>query len=160
MKFIVDTNVGKLARWLRLLGYDARFYDGADDSELISIAVKEDRFVLTRDTRVMEWGIVSRGRVKALLIQDDGVEAQIRQVITQLHLDHSLDSDSSVKPFTVCLECNERLSPVDKADVEHRVPPYVFQTQVQFVECPRCHRVYWRGTHWREMLKKLENLSS
>jgi uncharacterized protein with PIN domain len=153
MKFIVDANVGKLAKWLRLMGYDARFFDGKDDSEMILIAFHEERVVLTRDTHVMEWGIVSSGRVKAVLVQADEPAVQIRQVLRQLKL------DAEFKPFTVCLECNEPLRDIDKSAVRDRVPPYVFETQDRFVECPRCRRVYWKGTHWQAMLKKLEEIN-
>ena len=153
MKFIVDANVGKLAKWLRLMGHDARFFEGRDDSEMILIALHEDRVILTRDTHVMEWGAISSGRIKAILVEGDEPGTQIRQVIRQLNL------NPQSKPFTVCLECNEPLHEVDKTAVQDRVPPYVFRTQQQFVECPRCHRVYWRGTHWQAMLKKLEKLN-
>ncbi len=153
MRFIVDTNAGKLARWLRLMGYDARFFNGTGDADLISIAFKEARVILTRDTHIMEWGVVSRGRIKAILIRDDNTEMQVHQVISELKLEVKL------KPFTICLECNELLQPVNKADIAPKVPPYVFQTQEQFVECPKCQRVYWRGTHWQGMLRKLERLA-
>jgi uncharacterized protein with PIN domain len=152
MRFIVDANAGKLVKWLRLIGYDAWFFDGADDAELISTAFKEARVILTRDIHIMEWGIVSSGQVKAILIRDDNAEMQVRQVILELKL------KTELKPFTICLECNELLRQVNKVDIERRVPSYVFQTQDQFVECPKCHRVYWRGTHWQGMLKKLEKL--
>lgn len=150
MRFIVDANVGKLARWLRLMGYDTLFFTGGDDGELISSALREQRVILTRDTHIMEWGVVSKGRVRAILIRDDEVEVQVRQVIRELGL------KTGLKPFSICLECNAPLRKVEKADIEQRVPPYVFQTQEQFVECPLCLRVYWRGTHWQGMKKKLE----
>jgi uncharacterized protein with PIN domain len=152
MRFIVDANVGKLARWLRLMGYDARFFDGKDDSEMILAALHEDRVVLTRDTHVMEWGVITSGRIRAILIVDDEPRAQIRQVISELKL------DSRFRPFTVCIECNEPLRCVDKDSVRERVPPHVFRTQDHFVECPKCRRVYWRGTHWKAMIAELEKL--
>lgn len=135
------------------MGYDALFFDGSEDSDLISTALKEDRVILTRDTHIMEWGVVARGRVKAVLIRNDQSERQVRQVVSELKL------ETVIKPFTICLGCNQPLHTVEKADIEQRVPPYVFETQDQFVECPKCHRVYWRGTHWRNMLKKLESLT-
>lgn len=152
MRFIVDANVGKLARWLRLMGYDAAFFEGGDDGEMISTALAEQRVILTRDTHIMEWGIVKKGRITALLIQNDIPELQIRQVVKALKLD-------APGPFTVCLECNYSLRWVAKSEIKDRVPPYVFITQDQFMECPNCRRVYWRGTHWRSMLKKLQGLS-
>jgi len=153
MKFIVDANVGKLARWLRLLGYDARFFEGKDDGEMVAAALAEDRVILTRDTHLMEWGVIKRGRIKAVLIEGDDPAAQIRQVVSELRL------EPRSQPFTLCLECNYPLRGIAKADIIDRVPPYVFKTQEQFVECPNCHRVYWRGTHWQAMLKKLTKLT-
>jgi len=150
LKFIVDSNVGKLAKWLRIMGYDTRFFDGRDDSHLVAIAQAEDRVILTRDTQVMKRRVVTRGQLKAILIQSDEPELQIYQVID------TLDLDCRFRPFTICLECNQPLVEWSKGQVKELVPPYVFQTQSQFMECPACHRIYWRGTHWQAMTKKLK----
>lgn len=151
-KFIVDHNVGKLARWLRLMGYDARFFRGDDDAELVAIALKEGRVILTRDTRIMERRLVTKGRLKALLIGSDQPQRQIHQVIDSLHL------DCRFNPFSLCLECNQPLVEREKAELKELVPPYVFKTQEQFRQCPSCQRIYWRGTHWRAMTRRLEGL--
>jgi uncharacterized protein with PIN domain len=152
-KFIVDSNVGKLARWLRMLGYDAVFFEGEDDAYMIDRALKESRVILTRDTQIMKRGVITGGRLKAILIDSDQPEPQIRQVIDTLHIDFQS------RPFTVCLECNNPLEKRNQEEVKERVPPYVFQTQQQYMECPVCHRIYWRGTHWQAMLRKLERLT-
>ncbi len=151
-KFIVDCNVGKLVRWLRLMGYDARFFDGSDDSELVAIAQTEGRVILTRDTRIMKRRVITRGRLRAVLIKSDQPERQIHQVIETLEL------DCRFKPFSLCLECNRELVERGKAEVKELVPPYVFKTQDQFMQCPACQRIYWRGTHWRAMTRRLEGL--
>ena len=70
----------------------------------------------------------------------------------------SLKLDCQSRPFTICLECNQALVERSKQQVKDRVPPYVFQTQKQYMECPSCHRIYWRGTHWQAMTKKLDKL--
>jgi uncharacterized protein with PIN domain len=152
-RFIVDSNVGKLAKWLRMLGYDAVFFEGDDDAYMIDRALKENRVILTRDTQVMKRGVIASGRLKAILIDSDQPEPQIRQVID------TLDIDFQSRPFTICLECNNPLEKRSREEVEERVPPYVFQTQQQYMECPACHRIYWRGTHWQAMLRKLERLT-
>jgi len=146
-KFIVDRNVGKLTGWLRLMGYDTRFFDGGDDSELVAIAKAEGRVILSRDTQIMKRRLITSGRIRAVLIESD----QIRQVIATLGL------DSRFKPFTICLECNQPLVERAKDEVKELVPPYVFKTQEQFMQCPNCGRIYWRGTHWRAMTKKMES---
>ncbi|NQT31897.1 MAG: Mut7-C RNAse domain-containing protein [Deltaproteobacteria bacterium] len=150
--FIVDCNVGKLARWLRLMGYDARFFDGNDDSELVAIAKAEERVILSRDTRIMKRRLITSGRIKAVLIDSDRPERQIHQVVDTLGL------DSRFRPFTICLECNQPLVERGKDEVAELVPPYVFKTQNYFMQCPNCQRLYWRGTHWQSMTKKLESL--
>lgn len=154
MRFVVDANVGKLTKWLRLLGYDAVFFGGKSDGEMIALGLSEDRVVLTRDTHIFEWGIVRNGRVRALFISADDPETQMRQVVNDLRL------EIPGKSFTRCLECGHLLKPIPKNEIEHRVPPYVFQTQDQFQECPGCGRVFWRGTHWRSMVDKVKKLAN
>ena len=152
-RFIVDSNVGKLARWLRMLGYDAVFFEGDDDAYLIDRALKENRVILTRDTQLMKRGVITSGRLRAILIDSDEPESQVLQVIETLHLDFQS------RLFTICLECNNPLEERGKEEIKDRVPPYVFKTQPQYMECPVCHRIYWRGTHWQAMLRKLERLT-
>ncbi len=149
-KFIVDSNVGKLAKLLRIMGYDTLFFNGTDDSRMIATALAEGRVILTRDTEIMRRRVVTSGQLKAILIKDDQPEQQMHQVIDTLNLDCQL------RPFTICLECNQPLLARSREQVKDLVPPYVFQTQSQYMECPACHRIYWRGTHWQAMTKKLE----
>ena len=150
VKFIVDNNVGKLAKWLRIMGYDALFFDAEDDSNMIATALAEGRVILTRDTRIMKRRVVTSGQLKAILIKSDEPTQQMHQVIDALNL------GCQYRPFAICLECNQPLLERSKQQVKDLVPPYVFQTQSQFMECPACHRIYWRGTHWQAMTRKLE----
>ena len=149
LKFIVDNNVGKLAKWLRMMGYDTLLFSGSDDWEMVRTALDEGRAILTRDTQVMRRGVIASGRLKAVFIQSEEPEQQIQQVI------ETLDLDWQFRPFTICLECNQLLEERTGKQVQDRVPPYVFKTQSQYVECPACHRIYWRGTHWQSMTGKL-----
>ena len=151
-RFIVDHNVGKLAKWLRLMGYDTLFFKGSSDSQMIAMAMAENRVILTRDTQIMRRRVVANGRLKAILIQSDEPEQQMRQVMDTLRL------DCQFQPFSICLECNQPLVERSREQVKDQVPPYVFQTQSQYMECPACHRIYWRGTHWQAMTRKLEHL--
>jgi len=151
LRFIVDHNVGKLARWLRMMGYDAIFFDGAEDSRMIAMALAEGRVVLTRDTRIVNRRLVTSGQLKVILIESDRPDLQMLQVIDSLGL------DCRFKPFTVCLECNQPLLAVAKEQVKDLVPPYVFKTQNQYMRCPGCHRIYWRGTHWQAMTRQLDS---
>jgi hypothetical protein len=150
-RFIVDTNVGKLARWLRMLGYDTLFINNIDDEELIAIGLKEKRVLLTKDTQIMLRRVVISDRLKAILIQSDDVKAQLLQVVRAMKLDQE-------RKFTLCLECNEPLVPKRKDEVQELVPPYVFKTQSNYYQCPSCQRIYWRGTHWQRMKQEVETL--
>lgn len=152
MRFIVDTNAGKLAKWLRMLGYDAAFFNGKNDSEIIARALKEGRILLTRDTHLIEWGIVRNGQVQTLLVRSDIPDLQITQVIRELGIKEFPGL------FSICLECNSRIINIEKTTVADIIPPYVLQTQEEFKLCPQCHRIYWRGTHWDIMQKRIEAL--
>ena len=143
--------MGKLAKWLRMMGYDALFFEGSSDSQMIAMAMAENRVILTRDTQIMRRRVVTNGRLKAVLIQSDEPERQMRQVMDTLRL------DCQFQPFSICLECNQPLVERSREQVRDQVPPYVFQTQSQYMECPACHRIYWRGTHWQAMTRKLEH---
>jgi uncharacterized protein with PIN domain len=150
--FIVDHNVGKLAKLLRLLGYDTVFFTGQNDSEMVQIALKENRILLTRDTHILKRKLVTSGLVRASLIQNDNIEYQIRQVVESFNL-----KDRSGL-FTLCMECNRPLETIDKEGIQSRVPPYVWQTQKEYCECPQCHRLYWKGTHWDAMCRRVEKI--
>ena len=135
-----------------MMGYDTLFFTGDDDWQMIRIALTENRVILTRDTGIMERGVIANGRLKAVLIQSDEPEQQIRQVVQTLNLDYQSGL------FTICLECNQPLVPKNPEQVRERVPPYVYKTQSQYMECPACNRVYWRGTHWKSMTRRVERL--
>lgn len=150
-RFIVDTNVGKLARWLRMLGYDTLFINDIDDNELIAIGLNDKRVLLTKDTQIMLRRVVTSGSLKAVLIEDDNPKDQLRQVARMMNIDQE-------RKFTRCLECNKLLVPKGKDEVRALVPAYVFKTQPQYFQCPACQRIYWRGTHWQRMNQEMEAL--
>jgi uncharacterized protein with PIN domain len=145
IKFIADVMVGKLARWLRVLGFDVLYSNKYDDDEILRIAEAENRIILTRDT-----GLAARaGNSRCLFIENDNYREQIQQVLRWFGL-----KDFAV--FSRCLECNNLLEDVDKEVVFNDVPPYVYLTQDRFARCPSCRRIYWHGTHADEMLKRLQ----
>ncbi len=152
MRFIIDHNVGKLAKWLRMMGYDSLFFTGEDDSQMVRQALAEDRILLTRDTGIMKRRVVTTGRLKAILMESEEPEKQMRQLTA------TIDINSQAHPFTICLECNRELIDRKPGEVKDRVPPYVYKTQTQYMECPECHRIYWRGTHWKTMLNNLHRI--
>ena len=153
LRFIVDHNVAKLARWLRMMGYDATVFNQPDDWEMIRTALAENRIIITKDTGVMKRRVITSGKLSALLVSTDDPEKQMQQVIETFELN---DSNS----FSLCLECNVPLISIKREEVKDRVPAYVYDTRTQFVECQVCHRVYWKGTHWKAMIKTLEKLQA
>ena len=141
--------LGKLAKWLRMLGYDTVYIQDADDDELVRVAVRENRILLTRDHRLCERRMVR----KRCVFIDWGITAhQVRQVVTELKLPVSKEL-----LFTRCAVCNGEIIGLLKSEVQDRVPPYVFLTQAEFGYCVHCDKVYWRGTHVHNVLKALES---
>jgi len=140
--------LGRLATWLRILGYDAE-YDRSADPVLLARARREDRVLLTRDTRLLR----RRGVPAHLFIRSDAVQEQVREVLAALRL--PLEAAAGPR----CLRCNVLLEPRSRAEVEDRVPDYVWASQAAFTGCPRCGRIYWPGTHrqhMREAMRALE----
>jgi uncharacterized protein with PIN domain len=147
-RFVIDINVGRLAKWLRVMGYDTLFPDEADDNQLVRIALQENRVLVTRDAGIARRRAARLGQMRVVQIINDDLRSQLRQLVRALGL--TLDNG-----FSRCVRCNHLLNPADKSHVADRLPPYVFQTQSQFMECPECHRLYWRGTHWTNMMTEL-----
>jgi uncharacterized protein with PIN domain len=144
MKFVADVMVGKLARWLRVLGLDVAYSNVLTDDEIIRLAEAENRIILTRDTEFA----ARRTNSSCLLIESDHYKDQVQQVVRAFDL-------KEFKVFSRCLECNTPLQDVDKEAVFERVPPFVYLTQERFATCPSCNRVYWHGTHADEILKRI-----
>jgi uncharacterized protein with PIN domain len=153
-RFIVDINVGKLARWLRIIGYDTLLFNELDDGRMVKMALADGRIILTRDTQFIKRRAITSGKVKALLVEGEYPEEQLKHVITTLNLDYEHS------PFSLCLECNCRLVDREKEDLKNIVPPYVYKTQEYFKQCPECHRIYWQGTHWLAMNRKLSEFTT
>ncbi len=137
-RFVADAMLGRLARWLRLLGWDVLYDPSLDDRELARLAAREDRVLLSRDRGLLARRIVRRG----LLVRDDDVGLQLAQVLGELGL-----RPDPARAWTRCSVCNTLTEEVPKQSVEGRVPAYTFATHDRFRRCPGCGRVYWAGTH-------------
>jgi len=144
VKFIADVMVGKLARWLRVLGVDVVYSNKYADDEIIQLAETENRVILTRDSGLIR----RRTRAQSLLVAGDNYRDQLRRVIEEFGL-----KDFAI--FSRCLECNALLQAVNKEEVFERIPPFVYLTQDRFARCPACNRVYWHGTHANNMLNRI-----
>ena len=154
MKFVADANLGKLAKWLRIAGYDVLFSRNIDDDSLIRIGLQDGRVVLTRDTHIPRRRVAASGELKVILIKYDNVQDQLQQVAQALVL------DLKAHPLSRCILCNQPLIPTTKEEVRDTVPLYVFNTQSHFSKCPVCGRIYWQGTHWYNMERELEKLTN
>jgi uncharacterized protein with PIN domain len=148
-KFLADGMLGKLARWMRALGLDCAFCNGAADDELVRRAQSEDRVLLTRDRRLAERRLL-RNRV-VLVAQDDWRDqlAEVRQ---------AFDFSAEIRPLSRCLECNTLLESAAASEVAPLVPAYVAKTQRQFRRCAGCGRIYWAGTHQGRIQATLDRL--
>jgi len=145
---LVDAMLGRLARWLRLMGYDTAYWRDGSDLALIRHACAEDRLIVTRDHQ-----LASRRGVRAILIASESLDEQITEVRTALQAIASGEPE----PFTRCPECNGKLHDLPHEEARDLVPPYVWHTQHAFRRCPDCGRAYWKGTHWPGMQSRLEN---
>src|SRR5437764_11588586 len=143
-RFLADCNVVRLARWIRALGYDASYHARIDDSELVREAAAESRVLLTRDRDLTKRRVIQTGVVRAILIRDDDVTRQLRQVFAELGLELQ-------EALTRCIECNSELESRVPATVSERVPPYVLRTQSLYSACPECGRLYCAASHWQRM---------
>jgi uncharacterized protein with PIN domain len=140
--------LGKLARWLRILGFDVLYDTSLDDHELLALARLEKRILLTRDNP-LAFGSDEPPR---LFIESEDFRQQLRQVVNTYNL------DSRKELFTRCVECNSLLETISRDEVRNRVPPYVFSTQSQFKRCPRCDKILWGGTHRQHMQQMLAGI--
>ncbi|HHT9108694.1 MAG TPA: Mut7-C RNAse domain-containing protein [Candidatus Wunengus sp. YC63] len=145
LKFIADAMLGRLARWLRILGHDVVYESSISDNDLIARAIHERRIILTMDRKLTE----RESAKNSLLINSPSYKEQLKQVITHYNIDYK----SGI--FTRCLVCNSLLVSIEKEKIKDRVPSYVYSTQDEFDICPQCGRIYWSGTHRVKMLGML-----
>ncbi len=149
MKFLCDDNLGKLAKYLRMLGYDTYFKREISDAELLGVMLKENRIVLTRDQSLIKR--IEEDRY--LFIESNMPDEQLKQVIVHFNL-----AFNESKLFRRCLECNELCETVSKEQVKDKVFPYILKTQDSFQRCPSCGRIYWQGSHYEAMCEKLREI--
>ena len=149
--FIADSMLGRLARWLRILGYDTAYEKVITDEALVERAVREQRWLLTRDRRLVLRKLL-RGR--HTLFMSDVVEGQLRQ----LHRDLKIDLDMTQQRDYRCADCNVILISISPEVAVPLVPPFVAQHYQTFLQCPRCRKVFWPGTHWEHILDRLATM--
>ena len=146
--FVADAMVGKLARWLRVLGLDVLYDSSLNDHQLVALARLEGRVLLTRDVPLAS----GTHRPERILIESGDFREQLAQVVGAYRLDpwHGL--------FSRCIDCNTPLVPALREEARHRVPPYIFSTKARFLRCERCGKFLWEGTHRHHIRQVLEGL--
>lgn len=147
-RFVADAHLGGLAHLLRLVGFDTLYDNGFADDEIERIAQAQQRIVLTRDRDLLK----RRGITHGCYVRARSSEAQLREVFERL------DLARAARPFTRCLSCNALLRPIDKAQIESRLPPMVRERYQRFTACEGCARIFWEGTHWRRMRETVDTL--
>jgi len=143
VRFVLDGHLRRLSHYLRLIGFDTVCEAGWNDDDLVSIQTREDRILLTRDVGLLKRSAVVRGSY----IRATDPHRQLVEVVRRFHLARRLD------PFTRCLECNGVLSVVDKDEVAGNLPPKTRELFDDYVMCPGCRRVYWRGSHFARLTR-------
>jgi uncharacterized protein with PIN domain len=137
--------LGRLARWLRLIGYDTVYAAGLSDHQIAARARAEGRTVLTRDR-----ALTQRRGIDCIYVHSQALEEQLEQIVTCLGYPET--------DVPRCTECNTPLVSVTPQEIRSQVPPYVFDTHDQFHRCSECNKVYWPGSHWEHIQQVLARL--
>jgi uncharacterized protein with PIN domain len=148
MKFILSKELGRLAKWLRILGFDAEYFQEETISALLVQALRDDRIILTRTQHFRR-----HLGIKIVVIHSERIKEQLVEVLKALNL-----RVNKAIMFSRCIMCNTPLVPVEKAQVKQKVPGYVFETQDNFITCVQCGRIYWKGTHWGNVQNTLKEI--
>jgi len=149
-KFIADVHLGRLTKYLRMMGFDVFYKNDLSDEEIVKISAKESRAILTRDIGILKRTEVTHG----YFIRNDMVEKQTEEVVNRF------DLQKSIKEFSRCIECNMSLVAVEKNKILDELPPKVIQSQNKFYRCPSCKKNYWKGTHYQRMLSFINSLKN
>ena len=148
-RFVLDVHLGRLAGYLRMLGFDSLYRNDYDDETLADLSRRERRILLTRDRGLLKRSAVSHG----YLLRETDPRAQLAEVIWRF------DLAGLLAEFTRCMRCNGVLDPVAKETIEHRLLPKTRRYYDEFAVCRDCGRIYWKGSHHDDMLRRLEGLT-
>jgi uncharacterized protein len=146
--FICDVHLGKLARRLRLLGFDTIYRNDLEDKEIIRVARTDQRIILTRDGEILSNQAVRSYRPDSIF-QDE----QVREILSVFNL------RGQIRPFSRCINCNGEIIPVDKDSVIDLVPPRSGQFMEHFWRCQGCRKIYWQGSHYKKLRKWVDGVA-
>ena len=148
IRFVIDSHLGKLAKYLRMLGFDVLYDNNYADSELALLSSSENRILLTRDRGLLKRRIVEYGH----FVRETQPLKQLQEIIQWL------DLKRFIKPFHRCIRCNGLLITVDKTEIEDRLLPATKQYYHEFKQCQDCKHVYWKGSHYERMQRLIANI--
>jgi uncharacterized protein with PIN domain len=149
-RFVSDGHLGRLTRNLRLLGFDVAYRQNADDRQLLEVMTRENRALLTRDRRLLMHAIVQHGYCP----RSQNADEQTIEVVRRFNL------SELIAPFTRCLRCNALLEATAKADIIDNLEPLTKIYYDQFRRCPGCKQIYWSGSHFPKLQKRIEEICS
>lgn len=149
MKFIADGMLGKLTRWLRMLGHNVKYSNRLDDTKLMEIAKKERRILLTRDLELYQQAI-TKG-IQAFFVEGRTEAEKLAKIAQKFGINLEIDMATSR-----CPKCNAKVKPIRKENVKGKVEDSTFNFYNEFWECPKCSQIYWQGAHWKRIRKTLE----
>jgi len=155
LNFVLDGMLGKLARWLRMMGHDVRYSNKCDDSELLEIAKTESRIMLTRDLELYQRAAARS--TEAYFVEGLTEAEHLSELFNRFGVELSIDLEKSR-----CPQCNAKLAHVDKEEIAAKVKERTFRYYDEFWKCPNCGQVYWQGAHWtkiRAILKEAKEIS-
>jgi len=149
MKFITDGMLGKLTRWLRMLGFDVKYSNTLDDAQLIAVAKKEDRILLTRDMELYQQA-TAKG-CEAFYTEGKNEAERLAQLAERFNIKLDIEMAKSR-----CPKCNAQIEPIAKEKVKEKVEKNTFTHYEEFWKCPECEQIYWQGAHWIKIKKTLD----
>ncbi|MEA2104936.1 MAG: Mut7-C RNAse domain-containing protein [Candidatus Cloacimonadota bacterium] len=149
-KFILDGNLHKLVHYMRMLGFDTEFANQVSEEQLIKRAKIEHRIIISRNRKLMKRRELTHGYC---LATTDWIK-QLGKILSRFHLYEDL------KPFSRCFLCNTKLQTIDKEKILNRLPKKVIEQQNEFTICEKCNKIYWKGSHYKKMLKFIEKLKN
>ena len=150
MKILCDQMLGSLATWLRILGFDTVYpTHEMSDEEILTVAAKEQRLIISRDKQLIARG--KKRKIPVLELHTTNLDEQLEAVLKTI----PLEKDTML---TRCTLCNTPLKTIEKKNITGQVPPKVLESQKDFWYCPHCNKYYWMGTHYQNMMQRIKRL--
>jgi uncharacterized protein len=150
VRFVLDGHLGRLAAYLRMLGFDTWYQTHADDAALAQLSQEEHRILLTRDQGLLKRSAVTHG----YWVRATAPREQLQEILARF------DLQRQVNPFTRCLSCNGRLQPATREEVTNEVPENAARFYAEFWRCVSCGKVYWQGSHYQRMTRLIEETTT